>query len=351
MQLRINMESMQADGSVRPSAGTLSLFNPPSGPWIRVDTFGYAGYGISPHYDSLLAKLVVHSRTRHFADVIQRAYRALCQTRIQGVQTNIDFLKNLLRRPELVENQVYSCFIDDQIAQLLNPDDPAHPQFFFADSASAEPGQPDTVQQIEGLVAVTSPLGGLVVEMSIAVDNAVHKGQQIALLEAMKMQHPVLASGDGVIHTVAISQDMTVRAGQPLVYLEPLALDTGPARELTDVDLDSIRPDLAEVPARHALGLDASRQPVVARRHAKGKRTARENIADLCDADTFIEYGALTLAAQRDRYSEQELAASTPADGLVAGMATINGSHFPPSGHAAWCWPTTIPCSPALRAS
>src|SRR5690606_7177841 len=60
IQLRINMEIMNADGSARPSGGTLDYFDIPSGPGIRVDTFGYAGYRTNPNFDSLLAKLIVH---------------------------------------------------------------------------------------------------------------------------------------------------------------------------------------------------------------------------------------------------------------------------------------------------
>ena len=71
---------------------------------------------------------------------------------------------------------------------------------------------------------------------------------------------------------------------------------------------------------RQALVLDAARPDVVERRHARGRRTARENIADLCDDGSFVEYGSLAIAAQRGRRSEEELIERTPADGLVAGI-------------------------------
>ncbi len=74
--------------------------------------------------------------------------------------------------------------------------------------------------------------------------------------------------------------------------------------------------------------LDAGRPDVVARRHERGRRTARENIDDLCDPGTFTEYGSLAIAAQRGRRPLEELIERTPADGLVAGVGRVNGATF-----------------------
>ncbi len=89
-----------------------------------------------------------------------------------------------------------------------------------------------------------------------------------------------------------------------------------------------IRPELAELRERLSLGLDELRPEAVARRHRKNQRTARENIADLCDQDSFIEYGALAVAAQRQRRPVEDLIAKTPADGLITGIGTVNASRF-----------------------
>jgi acetyl-CoA carboxylase carboxyltransferase component len=89
-----------------------------------------------------------------------------------------------------------------------------------------------------------------------------------------------------------------------------------------------IRPDLAELQARLACGRDESRPEAVARRRRKNQRTARENIAALCDRESFIEYGALAVAAQRRRRPLAELIRETPADGLVAGIGTVNAADF-----------------------
>ncbi|MFZ2034620.1 MAG: biotin carboxylase, partial [Candidatus Dormiibacterota bacterium] len=86
------------------------------------------------------------------------------------------------------------------------------------------------------------------------------------------------------------------------------------------------RPDLAETLRRRDLLRDESRGDVVAARHASGRRTARENVDDLCDPGTFVEYGGLAIAAQRGRRGVDDLISRTPADGLIAGTARVNST-------------------------
>lgn len=90
----------------------------------------------------------------------------------------------------------------------------------------------------------------------------------------------------------------------------------------------SVRADLAELRKRRALTEDAARPQVVAKRHAAGGRTARENLEDLVDPGSFVEYGRFAVAAQRMRRSVPDLVESTQADGLIAGTARINGDLF-----------------------
>jgi len=94
-----------------------------------------------------------------------------------------------------------------------------------------------------------------------------------------------------------------------------------------EVGHEPIRADLQGVIERHARGLDERRPEAVARRRNTGQRTIRENIKDLCDGH-FVEYGALALAAQRQRRSMDDLTSKTPADGVIAGIAQVNGSLF-----------------------
>src|SRR5277367_4544358 len=137
MQVRINMESMRADGSARPAGGTITAFEAPAGPRVRTDSFAYTGYTTSPNFDSLLAKLITHSHSGDFADVVTKAYRALCEFRIEGVPTNIGFLQSLLQHPEFIANRVYTRFIEDNIAALVGGAESGHRRLFFDRPASA----------------------------------------------------------------------------------------------------------------------------------------------------------------------------------------------------------------------
>src|SRR5215469_7341257 len=87
----------------------------------------------------------------------------------------------------------------------------------------------------------------------------------------------------------------------------------------------TLRADLAEVLERRARTGDEARADAVERRHASGGRTARENIADLVDPGSFVEYGRFAIAAQRGRRELEDLIARTPADGLLGGTARVNG--------------------------
>ena len=96
------------------------------------------------------------------------------------------------------------------------------------------------------------------------------------------------------------------------------------------------RSDLAEALQRQAAARDDARPDAVSKRHERGARTARENLGDLVDEGSFVEYGALAIAAQRMRRSAEELIAKTPADGLIGGTARINsGLHGADSASCA----------------
>lgn len=95
------------------------------------------------------------------------------------------------------------------------------------------------------------------------------------------------------------------------------------------------RDDLAELLRREALTRDEARPEVVRRRHEAGGRTARENIDDLVDSGSFVEYGRFAIAPQRGRRELEDLIERTPADGLVGGTARINGEFFGERGACA----------------
>jgi acetyl-CoA carboxylase carboxyltransferase component len=172
---------------------------------------------------------------------------------------------------------------------------------------------------------VLAPFAGTVV--AVRQEEWIGAGEALVVLEAMKMEHEILAEVDGVVSSVEVAVGDTVEPGQRLAVLEPALENTGadPPQDAPTAPAPG-RDDLATVRARHAQTLDPARPEAVARRREQGRRTARENLDDLVDPDSFVEYGPLIFAAQERRRPKEELIARTPADGLVAGTATIDGA-------------------------
>jgi len=333
VQLRINLESMSSDGSTHPAAGTLTAYEPPSGPGLRVDGYGYAGYPVSPSYDSLLAKLIAHAPD--YPSALRRAYRALCEFRLEGVASNLHLLQNLLRLPEVAANRVSTRFVESRLAQLLAPQQQAHAHLYFAGSPAAAGAAPQAIDAPPGCLPLHAPSSGVLVCLEVAEGDAVAVGQSIAVLEAMKMEFVVKASHSGIVRALATPPGSVVDEGQPLLFIEPAEVDGEQARSEQSLDLEHIRADLAEVLERHAITRDERRPLAVAKRRKTGQRTVRENLAELLDDGSFSEYGALALAAQRRRRSLEELIEQSPADGLVAGIGTVNADLF--GSQAARC--------------
>jgi len=323
MELRINAETLDSQVRARPSHGVIASFEPPSGLGIRVDTSGYSGYRINPRFDSLLAKLITYSPSSKFEDVLARARRALSEFRIDGVPTNIPLLERLLQHPDFRAGQMYTRFFEDHLAELTGEDAPA---------AVTMPSVNDQNLPLqvgpEGTLPVSAGMQATVVSVDVIAGDRVHEGRQIAVLEAMKMQHVVTAQTAGIVRHVNVRPGDMVFDGHALLFLEPASVEAPTAEKETEIDLAHVRPDLAEVIERHAIGSDERRPDAVARRRKTGQRTARENIADLCDPGSFTEYGALAIAAQRRRRSLDDLIKNTPADGLLAGIGTVNGALF-----------------------
>ncbi len=176
---------------------------------------------------------------------------------------------------------------------------------------------------VDRVHAVVSPLQGRVVGVPVAAGTGVTAGAPLVVIESMKMEHVVAAEVTGTVVELRVAIGDAVRAGDVLVTLEPGAV-AAPA-DAADAGDDGERADLAAVVARHAIGLDPARPEAVARRRRTGQRTTRENIADLCDPDSFVEFAPLAIAAQRRRRDVEDLIARTPADGLVGGIGRIEG--------------------------
>lgn len=181
--------------------------------------------------------------------------------------------------------------------------------------------------------SVSSPLVGTVILVT-EEGSELAQGDTVAVIESMKMEHVVTAPIDGVVTSVKVNLGEAVAAGDVLAEIGPLGatdvVSTGiepQAARVAELS-DAARSDLAEVLDRHRVGLDEARPEAVAKRHGRGHRTARENIADLVDAGSFVEYGPLAIAAQRRRREVSELIERTPADGMVGGFATVNANIF-----------------------
>lgn len=174
---------------------------------------------------------------------------------------------------------------------------------------------------------IASPLLGTVFTIKVAVGDTVRAAQEILIIESMKMEHPVEAGVDGTVASIAVAEGDTIAAGQILISITPGTVNTDFNSETT-TEVSGERADLARYRERRHLTTDEARPDAVARRTAKGQRTARANIADLVDAGSFVEYGSFAIAAQRQRRELDDLIRNTPADGLVGGLASLNVDEF-----------------------
>ena len=368
VQARVNLEALQPDGTVRPASGAISSFEPPSGPGVRVDTSGRAGYAPNPGFDPLIAKVVVRTdgaaAPEGFAAAVGKLRRALGEFRLAGVESNLGFLRSLLVHPEILAGRLHTEFVEAHLAELLagvetqneGETDAAFPANGNRGDAAAvlagtrvdaadplavlahgkEGGEEATAQGTPASAApgvrepgaVLAPMQGTVIELFVREGDPIHLGRELLVMEAMKMQHVIVADRTGRVRRLAVGEGDTVAEGSPLLVLDEAAVAPPEAGEGEELDLDAIRPDLAEVLERQALTRDDRRPDAVARRRRTGQRTARENVDDLVDEGSFIEYGALVVAARRQRHSMDELVRRTPADGLVAGIGRVNGHLF-----------------------
>ena len=368
MQVRINMETMAEDGTARPSGGVLTAFEMPSGLGVRSDSFGYAGYRTSPNFDSLLAKVVGYTRSKEYSDVISKTYRALCETRIEGVPTNIPFLQSILQHPDFINDNVHTRFIDENVKDLVSASNNNHRKLFFEqvpvqtktapqyagarlDASNPlavldygkskfetptpilDPSQTmaapiEEVVGPENTVPIKAPIQGTIVSIDISEGNQVTDKTQIAVMESMKMEHVVLAGINGTIRRVEVAVGDTVYEGRPLVFIEEGEVEIIESGVAEEIDLDYIRPDLGVLNERHVMALDSARPEAVRKRRETNQRTTRENIDDLCDPGSFAEYGSLVIASRRERNTVEELVQRTPADGLIMGLGRVNGHLF-----------------------
>ncbi len=173
---------------------------------------------------------------------------------------------------------------------------------------------------------IRSPMAATVVEIAVRAGQAVRAGELLAVVEAMKMEHELRAPSDARVLALLAAPGEALAEGDTLLRLGPAQGQDTVAPPITAVAAPAaLRPELQALREREALLRDEARPDAMARRHAAGLRSARENVADLCDPGSFVEYGAFAYAAQTQRRAVDELIRQTPADGMVTGLARVQG--------------------------
>ena len=222
IEFRINAED-PGRGFI-PGFGYLSLFEAPAGNGVRVDTGVRTGSLVSSHFDSLMAKLIVTGPTRDIA--IARAQRALDQFKIEGVPSVLDFHRAVLKEADFTQDfKVHTRWIENDFKQDLSPvkrsipspqqpmvlsyieiDGKLHrlglPAGMFAQGAAA-PSTTPVESAVLNEQSVLAPINGVISAWKVAAGDVVTEGQVVAIMEAMKMEVPVLAHRSGQIQSLS----------------------------------------------------------------------------------------------------------------------------------------------------
>ena len=331
IQLRINAESFRHDGTTQPEAGSIRQAHFPTGAGVRVETALEAGrrYAVSPLFDSLLAKLIVTSSS--YESALRLARWAISETVIVGCQTNQAFLMALLDLPTVQEGKTHILTIQENFEALFSATQHSEDTLrartdHHSEEATSSREEVAKVERPAGSDELLALVTGVVVSIKVSRGDKITAGQELVVLEAMKMEHSVRSAYDGVVAKVAVTQGQQVTAGDALLFT---SLDgDGSSANRSDLaeteDPEKLRPELTELNERKSFLRYAGREEDVAKRHATGYLTGRENLDLLIDKDSFIEYGDLVVAAQRKRYPLSHLIARTSGDGIIVGWAKMD---------------------------
>ena len=334
------------------SAGYLRAYKEPSGPGIRVDAHGYLGFSPPLAFDPLLAKVIC--KAQNFQAATKKAVSALRQFHLEGVDSNIALLLRLLNNEHFASGCPTTRILEFVVRATHgngNPQGSQSKEVKMLEEMLPKGAEMEREKEKEkekqkerrlgldipaGHAVVASPLQGQIVQVLVKEGDVVLQGSTCALVLSMKMEHQIEAQVQGVVVKVSTESGQFVEEGDPLFLVE---LNEEVAQQASvqsdDVDLDYIRADLAEVLERRRITTDEARKEHdknfakrVQRRRKSGMRTARENVLDLCDQGTFVEYGRFRVAAQRSRRTLEDLIHNTPADGIVTGIGCVNADLF-----------------------
>jgi acetyl-CoA/propionyl-CoA carboxylase biotin carboxyl carrier protein len=239
IEFRINGED--PGNGFLPSLGTITTWEVPDGPGVRIDAGFDHGHTVGSHFDSLLAKLIITAATRE--EAIERARRALKEFEIGGLATALPFHRAIVNDPNFTEDfKVYTSYIEKEFKNKI-------PAFNYkqgvAESKSAEQKvvaeinghrfevvlhtqeQSQKRRKIKSNIlgkasgnSVDSPMQGTVVKILKANGDRVVPGDLIIVLEAMKMEQPLIAHKEGIIGKLSIGVGQTVASGQNLCVIE-----------------------------------------------------------------------------------------------------------------------------------
>ncbi len=172
---------------------------------------------------------------------------------------------------------------------------------------------------------IVAPITSTIVDVNVKNSSIVLKGQIIVTVESMKMQSSIAAPVSGSISDLNVSEGQTVEEGQLICCLTEKS-NCKYKESTSEIQINNENQALSDFEREIEKTLDQEREQEVLKRHSKGYRTARENLEDLVDADSFVEYGQLAVAAQRERLNADELKLKSAADGVLTGLATVNSS-------------------------
>ena len=169
---------------------------------------------------------------------------------------------------------------------------------------------------------IHTPMPGIITQILVETGHQVTKGQDLVIIEAMKMENAIQSPEDGVIQTIHIQVGDLIEKEELIITYVSQSVNKVPEESAVSSGHIDHGP-IQELLARRHLLTDEARPTAVEKRRKKGRLTAREGVALLTSAGSFREYGSFIIAAQRSRRSEEDLIANTPADGLVAGIAEV----------------------------
>lgn len=324
IQARVNLETLLPDGAPGPCAGRLTAYAQPSGPHVRVDGYGYAGYTTSLRYDSLLAKVI--ARGRSFEGARTNVANALREFHIEGANTNIPILLSILDLPAVKAARFDTSLVAENLATLLAA---ATKQATIAPPASDREGPQSAASQSvdlgegeEGVAVVTARMHGTVVAFNVARGDTVAAGDVLMVIEAMKMEHSVRAPVAGAIFAAAVTAGDTVIEGAGLLSIRIGDGDgAGAARVAASADLGWTK-EIEDIARRRQLALGMGGPAKLARQKAEGKLNVRERLDALLDPGSFSEIAALTAFVNYD--DNGALESLSPVN-FVAGTGKLDG--------------------------